>query len=176
MGEYFAKVSEAVQNHLKQLAGSIKQADGEDALDLLAKGWLEKEESFLAQLRERNMEEVDSFGVDEVRGGLVMTYSGSLLNIGPIADDGRHVEYASVGLRTDVPERAEKDGSVLESDIVVDAPAHFKIGPIVKSSPIYKIAVLKEEMAVEEEEELLAEVTQLLTDEFVEVNKTLIIE
>ena len=105
-----------------------------------------------------------------------MTYSGSLLTIGPIADDGRNVEYASVGLRTDVPESAEKEGSVISSDISVGGVVEFLVGPIKKSSPVYKIAVVKDEMPIEEEEELLSDVTQILMDDFVEVNKTLIIE
>lgn len=176
MGDYFAKVSETVQNHLKQLVGSINLPEGEDGLDVLAKGWLEKEESFLSQMKENKMEEVETFGVDEARGGLIMTYSGSLLTIGPVGEGGRRVEYASVGLRTDVPESAEKNGSLLKADIRIDEPAEFQVGPIKKSSPVYKIAVFKDEMEVQEEEELLAEVTQMLTDEFIEVNKTLIVE
>ena len=102
--------------------------------------------------------------------------SGSLLSIGPIGDDGRKVEYASVGLRTDVPESAEKEGSVISSNILVGGQVDFLIGPIKKSSPVYKIAVVSEEMPMEEEEELLSDVTQVLMDEFIEVNKTLIIE
>ncbi|MCK5672696.1 MAG: hypothetical protein KAH95_04935, partial [Spirochaetales bacterium] len=118
MDEYFAQVSEDVQNHLKQLVGTVNLPAGEDALEILSKGWLEKEEIFNSQILERKLEESDSFAVEEPRGGLIMTYSGSLLTIGPIADDGRKVEYASVGLRTDVPESAEKDGSVISMDIL----------------------------------------------------------
>ena len=176
MEEYLAKVSEEVQNHLKQLVGSVNLPEGEDALEILAKAWLEKEESFMAQIDERNLEEADEFAVEEPRGGLIMTYSGSLLTIGPIGDDGRKVEYASVGLRTDVPESAEKEGSVISSNILVGGQVDFLIGPIKKSSPVYKIAVVSEEMPMEEEEELLSDVTQVLMDEFIEVNKTLMIE
>ncbi len=136
MEEYFANVSEEVQNHLKQIVGTINLAEGEDALEILAKGWLEKEESFMSQISERNMEELDDFQVEEPRGGLIMTYSGSLLTIGPIGDNGRKVEYASVGLRTDVPETAEKEGSVISSDISVGGLVEFLVGPIKKSSPV----------------------------------------
>lgn len=176
MEEYFAKVSEEVQNHLKQLVGTVNLSEGEDALEMLAKGWLDKEESFMSQINERNLEEARDFSVEEPRGGLIMTYSGSLLSIGPIGEDGRKVEYASVGLRTDVPESAEKEGSVISSDISVGGVVDFLVGPIKKSSPVYKIAVVRDEMPLEEEEELLSDVTQVLMDEFVEVNKTLIID
>lgn len=176
MEEYFAKVSEEVQNHLKQLVGSVNLPEGEDALETLAKGWLEKEESFMAQIGERNLEEARDFSVEEPRGGLLMTYSGSLLTIGPIGEEGRKVEYASVGLRTDVPESAEAEGSVISSDFSVGGSVEFLVGPIKKSSPVYKIAIVREEMPLEEEEELLSDVTQILMDDFIEVNKTLIIE
>ena len=105
-----------------------------------------------------------------------MTYSGSLITVGPIGDNGRKVEYTSVGLRTDVPESAEAEGSVISTDVSIGDSVEFLVGPIKKSSPVYKIAVVKEEMPLEEEEELLSDVTQILMDEFVEVNKTLIIE
>ncbi len=176
MDEYFAQVSEDVQNHLKQLVGTVNLPAGEDALEILSKGWLEKEEIFNSQILERKLEESDSFAVEEPRGGLIMTYSGSLLTIGPIVDDGRRVEYASVGLRTDVPESAEKEGSVISMDILQGEQADFLVGPIKKSSPVYKIALVKEEMPVAEEEELLSEMTKVLADDFVEINKTLIID
>ncbi len=176
MEDYFAKVSEEVQNHLKQLAGSINLPEGEDALEILAKGWLEKEEGFISRIEKENLEEVDTYPVNEARGGLLMTYSGSLLTIGPLCDDGRNVDYASIGLRTDVPESASKGGSVLKKDISIGEQAVFTIGPILKSSPVFKIAVVSEEMPIEEEEELLSDVTQVLADEFAEVNKTLIFE
>ena len=169
MGDYFAKVPEEVQNHLKQLSGSINLPEGEDALEVLARGWLEKEEHFNKQVSERNLEESDVYAVDEPRGGLIMTQSGSLLTIGPLEDNGRRVEYASIGLRTDVPERAEKSGSTLKGDVVPGESAEFLIGPILKSSPVYKIVVIQDE-------DLLMDVTQVLADDFIKVNKTLIFE
>ena len=169
MSDYFAKVPEEVQNHLKQLAGSINLPEGEDALEVLSRGWLEKEEYFNSEVSERNLEESDVFAVDEAKGGLVMTQSGSLLTIGPLGEDGRKVEYASIGLRTDVPEKAEKNGSELKKDIVPGESAEFLIGPILKSSPVHKIVLIQDE-------NLLMNVTQVLADDFIEVNKTLIFE
>ncbi len=176
MGESFAKVSEEVQNHLKQLSGSVVLPEGEDALELLASGWLEKEASFMSQVEEENLEEVETFSPDEAKGGLIMTYSGSLLTLGPLGEEGRNVEYVSIGLRTDVPESTRSEGSAIDGEITVGEPVQFKDGPILKSSPVYKIAVVQEELPLEAEEELLSNVTQVLADEFAEVNKTLIFE
>lgn len=50
----------------------------------------------------------------------------------------------------------------------------FEKGPIQQSSPIFKIAVSSEELEADEEEALLTQVTVDITEEFVEVNKTII--
>lgn len=179
MDNYFSKVSDKVQNHLKQLAGSVRVsgADGSNAdpLELLAQAWLDKEERFNTQLEENNMELVDTLAADSDKGGVILTYSGSLLTVGPLVDGGRRVEYVSVGLRTDVPDAAEQEGASLARDVAVDQPAEFRNGPLQKSSPVYKIAVTSEKMEPEAEEELLSDVTRILVDEFAEVNKTLIV-
>ncbi len=122
------------------------------------------------------MEQVEEFDAEDERGALLMTYSGSLINLGPRGDDGRFVAYHSIGMRNDVPESAETDNTDLADDLQVDDGAAFTNGPIKKSSPIFKIAVIVEEMGEEEQEELLAEVTQMLTEDFIEVNKTIIQE
>ena len=62
----------------------------------------------------------------------------------------------------------------MRTDIEKDASAVFEKGPIQQSSPIFKIAVSTEDLGVEEEEALLTQVTQDITEEFVEVNKTII--
>lgn len=174
MENYFANVSEDVQNHLKQLTGSVNLPEGEDTLEILAKSWLEKEKLFMSKIEQENLEQVDTYAIDEMRGGLIMTFSGSLLTIGHLEGDGRNIEYSSIGLRTDVPEKAVKSGSVLEKDITIGKPVFFSVGPIKKSSPVYKIAIVSKEMEPKEEEELLSNVTQVLTDEFTEINKTIV--
>ncbi len=173
MGEYLDQVPEKVRNHLRQLTRSAGLPDTDESIEAIARGWLEKKSSFEEQVSRMNMEEVDFLDREDERGSLVMTYSGSLLKIGPLLEEGRKVEYASIGLRKDVPELASKDGSQLDSDVEVDANVVFSVGPIKKSSPVFTIAILNEEMSLEEQEEKLAQATQLLTQEFVEVNKTL---
>ncbi len=89
MGDNFFRVSEKVQNHLKQLSGSVQLNDStEDPLEILAGGWLEKDEVFNRQIEENEMEICDSFSSSELRGGLVMTYSGSLISLGPLEETG----------------------------------------------------------------------------------------
>jgi len=174
MGAKFDSLDGFIQDHVKQLLKSSGLPDGDDSLEDLAVAWLEKKEAFEASVSSNGMEEVDFFAADSAQGALLMTYSGSLVNIGPLVEGVRHCEYASIGLRADVPQEAVEENSNLESDVETDSVASFKKGPIRKTSPILKIAHFKKKMAPQIEEAKLSEVTQIISEEFVEVNKTII--
>jgi hypothetical protein len=176
MGEHFNGVVTEVQDHLKQLVKTAGLADTEESLESMAQGWLEKQTSFHEQTKAHNLEEVDMLEHGDPRGALIMTYSGSLLTIGPDTEEGRAVEYSSIGLRNDVPDSVKTEGAVLAADVEKNECAQFEAGPIRSSSPVYAIAVAQEEMDVEAEEELLGQVTLMLAEDFVEINKTLIEE
>ncbi len=168
--------SEKIRQHIQQLVKSAGLPDTEESMESLERGWEEKLDTFEKQVEERDMEMVEEFDAEDERGALLMTYSGSLINLGPKGDNGRFVAYHSIGIRNDVPESAETGNTDLAEDVAIDEGAVFTNGPIKKSSPIFKIAVIVEEMEDNEQEELLAEVTQMLTDDFIEVNKTIIQE
>lgn len=176
MGTNFDSLVPEVQAHIKSLVRTAKLEDNDESLELLSGGWLDKQQSFFEQTKKNEMEEVEEFNADDPRGALLMTYSGSLINIGPEQDDFRNVEYYSIGLRNDVPESAAEEASVLAGSISKGACVEFEKGPIKKSSPIYSIAVVKEEMEPEEEAGLLDEVTMLIAEDFAEINKTFIQE
>jgi len=169
-------ISDKIRQHIQQLVKTAGLPDTEESIETLEKGWQEKLEAFERQVEERDMELSEEFDAEDDRGALLMTYSGSLISVGPRGDNGRFVEYRSIGIRKDVPETAETDDTDLAGDVGIDESAMFTNGPIKKSSPIFKIAVIVEEMDEEDQEELLAEVTQMLTDDFIEVNKTIIQE
>jgi hypothetical protein len=168
--------SEKIRQHIQQLVKTAGLPDTEESIENLERGWQEKLDTFEKQVEERDMEMVEEFDAADERGALLMTYSGSLINLGPKGENGRFVAYHSIGMRNDVPESAETDNTDLANEVVIDEGAAFTNGPIKKSSPIFKIAVIVEEMENEEQEELLAEVTQMLADDFIEVNKTIIQE
>jgi hypothetical protein len=174
MGEHYAAVADQVREHLRSLVKTAGLPDTEESLEALAEGWLEKQRAFHEQTKANEMEEADSLEIEDGRGALIMTYSGSLLTIGPETEDGRTVEYTSIGLRRDVPESLKREGSVLAVDVVKDSSVEFDVGPIKSSSPVYAIAVAREDLSAEAEEELLGQVTMMLAEDFVEVNKTLI--
>ncbi len=172
--ETFNTLSDLIQNHIKQIAKTSGLPDGEETLEALAAAWVEKKQCFEDGVSENNLDEVDFYAKDTEKGALVLTYSGSLITIGPLMDGVRRAEYTSIGLRTDVPSSAVAENSVLSGDIEKDAVVAFEKGPIQQSSPIFKIAISTEDLGTEEEEALLTQVTQDITEEFVEVNKTII--
>ena len=177
MENNFSKISEKVQNHLKRLSASIQLTDSlEDPLEILAGGWLEKDEGFNNTINENEMELTDIYSASEARGGLIITYSGSLISLGTLEEQGREVEYTSIGYRTDVPDFLVQSNAVLAEDAKQDEALRFKNGPIEKSSPVYKIALVKKSLEKKEANELLTQLTHQLTEEFIEINKTLISE
>lgn len=172
MGDNFDRLPEAVKEHVRNLPKTAGLPDDEESIEKLASAWLEKLEIFEAETKKLNMEELDSFSKENEKGAIVLTYSGSLINLGPMFEGERRAEYRSIGLRRDVPEAAEKSGSVLEKDIELDDAVVFLKGPVKRSSAVYKIAVFREDFELEEEMTRLAEATMLLTKDFVEVNRT----
>jgi hypothetical protein len=173
MGQYLDKIPDEIRSHLRQITKTSGLPDTEDSVELIAQGWLEKKEVFEKQTAEMGMEEMDFVEKIDQRGCLVMTYSGSLLNVGPLRENGRTVQYASIGLRRDVPEAAVQEGSELSADMRLGVPVAFLKGPIQSSSPVFKIAVTSEDMDLDEQEKQITTATQILTREFVNVNKEL---
>jgi hypothetical protein len=104
MGQYLDQVPVEIRSHLKQITKTSGLPDTEDSVEMIAQGWLEKKDLFEKQVAEMGMEELDFVEKIDQRGCLAMTYSGSLLNVGPVRENGRTVQYASIGLRHDVPD------------------------------------------------------------------------
>jgi len=170
----FESLDQTIQEHIRQITKTSGLPDTPESLEQMAAAWLEKKKRFDEALADNNMEEVSFFEKNESRGALVLTYSGSLIKLGPMNEEKRSVEYTAIGLRTDVPESAQEEASVLGADVECDQSAQFDKGPIKTSSPVFKIAVAKEKMALDEEEAFLTQITQDIAEDFVEVNKTLI--
>ena len=170
----FDTLEPIIQDHIRQISKTSGLPSTQETLDLMADAWLDKKNCFETALAENNLEEVSFFGRSESRGALMLTYSGSLINLGPQVEGTRRCEYASIGLRTDVPASAVEEDSLLAADVAADEPAQFEKGPIKTSSPVFKIAVAKEKLPAEDEEALLTQVSQDLAEDFVEVNKTVV--
>ena len=173
MSEHLDLIPAEIQGHIRQITKTSGLPDTDMSVDMIAQGWLEKKERFEKLLSRMHLEEVDLLEKTDARGCLAMTYSGSLINIGPLREGGRTVQYASIGLRQDVPEIATEEGSELAAEVVEGTPVTFVRGPIKSSSPVFKIAVTSDDMDLEEQERQITKATQILTRQFVEVNKDL---
>jgi hypothetical protein len=176
MGEYLDQIPEGIRGHIREITKLSGLPEDEESVEMIAQAWLEKKKAFEEEIQKMSMEELEFFEKDDERAALALTYSGSLVNIGPLVENNRKAQYVSIGLRKDVPDLAEREDSVLAKDVSIDEPIEFEIGPVKSTSQIFKIAVLTEDLSPEEQEERITEVTQVIQDEFVEVNKTIISE
>lgn len=176
MGEYLDQIPERLRSHIQKITGTSGLPEGEESVELIAQAWLEKKKTFEEKIGVLKMEEIETLSRDDTRGAVVMTYSGSLLLIGPLADGARKAQYISIGFRKDVPDSVEKSGAVLAKDVAADETVEFEEGPVKSTSQVFKIAVLSEKLPLLEEEQKISEATQVIAEEFVEVNRTIISE
>jgi len=174
MGKYMEELPGYIREHISAVIESSGLPDDETTRELLAKSWIDKEKIFKENVKKFGLEEIETFAHDDTRGALAMTYSGSLVRIGPVVKDVRMAQYVSIGLRTDVPDIAGKEESKLSEDMEIGGTIQFDPGPVKKTSPVYKIAVLAGNPSIEEQEEKINEVTLLLQEEFTRVNKTIV--
>lgn len=175
MSSTFEGLEGAIQKHLKMILETSGLPVGENSLDTLAQGWLDKEQAFDDQAGSLGMEKAEE-SKDPGRGFLALTYSGSLVAVGPIAGGQRRAVYVSIDMRRDVPARAESDNAVLSGNVAVGREIVFEKGPVRKSSAIYRLALLPGALALTDQNEKLDEATVALTKEFKAVDETRIDE
>jgi len=174
VGLFLNQVPEDIRQHIRDLSGSSGLGSNEASVEKMAQSWLEKMRCFEEKIKEQDMEEIVYFEKKEGRGALILTYSGSLLNLGPLSDGIRQIEYSGIGIRTDVPEAAVRGESKLACDISVGAEAVFEAGPVKKTSTVHKIAVLRENKSIEEQMEALNNTRDSLSGDFIKINKKII--
>ena len=175
MGTYFEQIPDAIKNHIREVTKTSGLPDTEESLERIAGTWLEKRELFREQLRLLHMNEVGSVDSEAGKAVLMLTYSGSLVSLGVPAKDSssetyrRWAEYASIGLRMDVPDIAQKGNAVVSGDISLDQGVAFADGPIKKSSPLLIIATCGDDVSPVEQDNRVREATIFLTNGFVKI-------
>jgi hypothetical protein len=173
MADSLDNIPTPLQAHVRQVVRSAGLPDCEETYETLARAWLEKKAGFEERVRHFAMEEVDRIEADDERGFLVMTYSGSLLKVGPLVEGARRVEYTSIGLRTNVPDAARAAGSGLDGGVSTGGVVNLRHGPIRSTSPVFKIAVFTDPLGVAEQERRLSLLTDNLAREFARSNSAL---
>ena len=181
----FEDLPERIQRHLQSITESSGLPPGEDSLARITANWIEKRDLFEEQTGLLDMRDIEELSPDDDRGVLVLTYSGSLLSLGPTAggeepagDDestaaGRRFEYASIPLRADVPSLVREDDVRLEGSIRRDVPARFSNCSIEQSSPVLRAVACAPEVSAADQERRIREATIFLTNGFVKLNRTL---
>ncbi len=173
MTELGTKIPENIQKHLQYVAKSFGLSEDQETIQILADSWTEKLDAFETKMIDMGMDEIGIFEKTDERGALALTYSGSLVSIGPLGDEGRSIEYTSIGLRKDVPDSVKEDNCALAGDMEVEKSIEFEKGPLKRTSPIYKIVACPVSLSAEEQEELVSEATTVIVDTFVDMNQDL---
>ena len=183
MSDYASRLPERIRAHLQGMLsqGSSVLPDTEESLQTLARLWLDKRALFESQTRSLAMQECAQLPADDPRGALLLTYSGSLISLGtlPAAADApaaplRRVEYASIGLRADVPGVLVVEQTRLTEAAAADRELRLGSGPMRSTSPVLSIAVCGPEVGREEQDRRIREATIFLTNGFVRLNRTVL--
>lgn len=166
-------LTERVRRHLESVNESSGLPPGEESLARITANWLEKRMLFEDQTRLLGMEQLGRLEADDERGAILLTYSGSLVALGRLTDEGRWFEYASIELRADVPALLQASGVGFDGPVEVNSPVRFVRCPVARSSDLLLIAVCPRAVSPAEEENRLREAAVFLTNGFVKINKTL---
>ena len=169
----FDELPESIRRHLTSLAEETDITPPEAAIERVTDNWLEKRRLYTEQTEALAMVAETRFAADERRGAMLLTYSGSLISIGPVGDAKRRLEYASIKLRTDVPGLLKGDGVGVAEEIALDHPAVFEGAPLARSSEILAIASFDPQTTAGEQTERLRQAMLFLTNGFVQANQTL---
>ncbi len=174
MPEYASQLTSAIRAHLNGLLRSSGLPETPQGLEEMARVWFEKKAMFEGQARALDLRELERFPTDDPRGALALTWSGSLLSVGPRRADtgGRAMEYASIDLRVDVPHLARSDRGEVEADLAPGAVARLRGGPVAHTSPLLEVVACDPSVPAEEQEKRIREATIFLTNGFIRINRT----
>ncbi len=166
---------EAVQTHLLHLIRSSSLPDTPEFRSRLAGIWDKKCTLFEQQINFLEMELVEDIEKDDSSAMIILTYSGSIVSIGPLKE-ARDVEYASIHLRADVPKSVVVTETNLDAELSTGKPVCFSTGAIKKTSPAYMIAVCDKDLSAEIQSERIREAMIFLTNGFLKLNQSIHIE
>ncbi len=160
-----------VAAHLSELVKSSDEvwAREEGALDKLRNLWQDKQRLFTEQIELMGMEFIDSAAADDPRGMILITFSGSLVALGPGVE--RKFAYASIKMRSDVPDILNAENSTVTDTVKVGVGASFDGAPVKKTSAIYRIAAVPASLSFDEQESRIREAMVFLTASFVHLNR-----
>lgn len=169
----FAKLPKEIREQIEALAEGPETPRLPDIREKLAVNWEGKFELFESQVRLLEMEELQELGAGDPRGFLAITYSGSILSVGPLTPDGRWLEYVPLLLRLDVPEIVSGEGARVEGTVARGAALAFAAGPLRSTSSVYRIAACASGIREDEQDRRIREAAIFLTHGFIKMNRSL---
>jgi len=167
----FNQLPEHIQKHLRKITDTSGLPDTRESIELITQNWVEKKELFEGQIKVLGMQETNSLDKDDVRPAILLTYSGSLISLGILSDGTRVIEYASIKLRSDVPNVVNVPETALEKNISIDSEAVFTQGKIKQTSSLLKIAVCDRKVPLVDQEKRIREAMIFLTNSFTKANR-----
>jgi nucleoid DNA-binding protein len=171
MGTVLEQLPEKIQRHIRGMIANTKLPQNEESMEVLAKNWIAKKEAFESMIKSINMTETDTLEIADKRAAILLTYSGSLIGMGPDKGDGRWVEYASIKLRSNVPGIIAVENTGIKETIKIDATASFTQGQIKSTSALFTIAVCATDVDLSEQDTRVREAMIYLTNAFVKLNR-----
>ncbi len=160
-----------VATHLKEMVRTSEEdwAKEKGALERLSDLWVDKNRLFDEQIQLLGMSYVDQIDPDDKRAMILGTYSGSLVALGP--GSARKFAYASIKIRSDVPDILNSEDVVLTAPVAIGSGAMFGGAAVKKTSAIHKIAVVPDNLSEEEQEARVREAMVFLSTSFVHLNR-----
>ncbi|MDC7235303.1 MAG: hypothetical protein PQJ58_18870 [Spirochaetales bacterium] len=163
-------VPEAVADHLRDVAVKFGLEDKEESYAALEQSWIEKMEVFEHEMIERGMDEVGVFRPEDERAALLLTYSGSLISLGPLEDGERQIRYTSIGIRKDVPETMDLVNQKIEGCAEAGESLLFSDGPMKRTSPLFRIVVPPLSLDPDEQTCLVEDAVTVISEKFADLN------
>jgi len=171
----FNELPQQIRSHLKNLLGSSEMPDNMEFRNLLAEIWNRKCNLFEQQTKILNMKIIEKIEADDGRGIIVMTYSGSIVSIGP-KEKAREVEYASIHMRSDVPKTISIVDTDLAGNILIGKAVKFSTGQLKQTSAAFMIAACDSSVDTATQKERIREGTIFLTNGFMKINRSIHID
>ena len=164
-------IPQKVHTHLEVLVKELKLPQNESTMKNFMESWLTKRAVFMKMAEHENFKKVKTMKINNKNGCIALTFSGSIISIGPLVNDKRDVKYTSIGIRTDVPESIKYGEGILTKDIFCDESVFFKEGPIKKTSPIMDLAIIPDSETDQEQLESIEKANIKLKDNFLRINQ-----
>jgi nucleoid DNA-binding protein len=177
------EITERIRKHLEAITETSGLPVGPESLARITENWQTKRRLFNEQCESLEMILEPGMEPDDPRGMLLLSYSGSLMVLGPRVstdapapnDDGspaRFFEYASISLRQDVPDLITAIGVNLAAPVAVDKPVLLEGGPVERSSELLQIATFEGSVSEADQRERLRQAAIFLTNGFIKANQT----